>query len=72
MLKHYTMNQISVRLKLDTTLLVLTAAKRHLVTDSPSPTYFWRSSDGRTTKSVAWHLPATARARYVLPVPGGP
>mmetsp|Transcript_3192 Transcript_3192/g.9950 ORF Transcript_3192/g.9950 Transcript_3192/m.9950 type:complete len:221 (-) Transcript_3192:458-1120(-) len=38
----------------------------------PSPMYFWTSSDPETRMKVQSVWCATARARRVLPVPGGP
>src|SRR5436309_2939637 len=39
---------------------------------APSPIYFWTSSDPTNRMNVAWVRLATALARRVFPVPGGP
>ncbi len=45
---------------------------RSLTLDAPTPTYISTKSEPAREKKGTWASPATALARSVLPVPGGP
>ena len=48
------------------------AAKRSRTRRAPTPTYFSSNDEPLAAKNGTPASPATARARSVLPVPGGP
>ena len=52
--------------------ILVASLKRSLTLDAPTPTYISTKSEPASEKKGTFASPATAFARSVLPVPGGP